>query len=79
MKEQRGRSINAYSFGISLPRDTVKKIDSIRSDVCRSKFILRLIEKGLLQSGVQVGAQSQTAAVDIVDVTRSAPHKERTS
>jgi metal-responsive CopG/Arc/MetJ family transcriptional regulator len=33
------------NLGLTLPSDLVKKIDRIRGDVPRSRFIRRLIEK----------------------------------
>jgi metal-responsive CopG/Arc/MetJ family transcriptional regulator len=32
-------------FGVSLPEKALKKIDTIRADVPRSRYILRMIEK----------------------------------
>lgn len=37
-------------IGISLPEDIVEKIDTMRGDVTRSRFILRLIESSLKNS-----------------------------
>lgn len=33
-------------IGISLPKNIITEIDSLRGDIPRSKFILRLIEAG---------------------------------
>jgi hypothetical protein len=64
--KQKHRTLNSYCYGVSMPLDVIKKIDSIRKDIPRSRFILRLIEKNLkveeLQSGQQVGAHAQTVA-----------------
>ena len=40
------------STGLSLPNDLMQKIDSDRGDVSRSRYLLRLLEKGY-----QVGAK----------------------
>jgi hypothetical protein len=34
-----------YGFGISLPNEIVKKIDTDRGDVPRSKHLLRILER----------------------------------
>jgi hypothetical protein len=34
-----------YGFGISLPKEIVKKIDAERGDIPRSKYLLRILEK----------------------------------
>ena len=34
-----------YGFGISLPNEIVKKIDTDRGDVPRSKYLLRILER----------------------------------
>lgn len=31
--------------GISLPKDVLRKIDSMRGDIPRSKYLLRILEK----------------------------------
>ena len=33
------------SFGMSLPKDLLKKIDTERGDIPRTRFILRVLEK----------------------------------
>jgi metal-responsive CopG/Arc/MetJ family transcriptional regulator len=33
--------------GISLPEDVLRKIDSLRGDISRSKYLLRILEKYL--------------------------------
>jgi hypothetical protein len=35
----------SYGFGISLPKEIVKKIDIQRGDIPRSKYLLRILEK----------------------------------
>jgi hypothetical protein len=44
---QKDRTARSYCTGISWPLDVIEKIDSIRKDVPRSKFLLRLIEDRL--------------------------------
>jgi hypothetical protein len=34
-----------YGFGISLPKELVKKIDTERGDIPRSKYLLRILER----------------------------------
>jgi metal-responsive CopG/Arc/MetJ family transcriptional regulator len=65
-KKQKDRTVNSFCTGITLPLNVLETVDSIRKDIPRSRFILRLIEKSLLQSGVKVGAQNQTAAVEVI-------------
>lgn len=51
-----------------MPLDLIEKIDSIRQDVSRSRFILRLIERGLedkLQSGPKLAGAGQTVAANV--------------
>ena len=40
-------SRNNYPVSVSLPKVMLDKIDAVRGDVTRSRFILRLIERGL--------------------------------
>jgi hypothetical protein len=46
-KQQKDRTVNSFATGISLPLRVLETVDSIRKDVPRSRFILRLIEQGL--------------------------------
>jgi metal-responsive CopG/Arc/MetJ family transcriptional regulator len=54
-------------FGVSMPVQLVKRLDDVRGDVPRSRFLLRLVERELekqeeqegeekLQQGTQVGS-----------------------
>ncbi|MGA9840922.1 MAG: hypothetical protein WBQ25_01260 [Nitrososphaeraceae archaeon] len=36
---------NCMAIGISLPKEIMKKIDTDRGDVPRSRFVLRILEK----------------------------------
>ena len=36
---------NAIPVGISFPKELLERIDEMRGDVARSRFILRMIEK----------------------------------
>jgi hypothetical protein len=40
------------SAGFSIPREILLKIDRLRGDVSRSKFLLRLVEKALEDKGM---------------------------
>jgi hypothetical protein len=62
-KKQKHRTINSFATGISMPLNIQKEIDAMRKDIPRSRFIVRMIEENLLQSGQQVGAPGQTAAI----------------
>ena len=42
--------IETKYFGINFPRDISDKLDSIRGDIPRSKFLLRLVEKKIQES-----------------------------
>ncbi len=55
-------------FGISMPIQLAKRLDDIRGDIPRSRFLVRLVERELrereeeLQRGTQVGSQGCPAA-----------------
>jgi hypothetical protein len=61
---QKNRTANSFSTGITLPLNVLETVDSVRKDIPRSRFILRLIEKGLLQSGSELGGTGQIAAIN---------------
>jgi hypothetical protein len=68
MNQQKDRTRNSYCYGISMPLDIIEKIDSIRQDLPRSRFILRMVKKGLedkLQSGSELAGKSQTVAAHV--------------
>jgi hypothetical protein len=46
---------NYTSTGLSLPTGLIRKIDSDRGDISRSRFLLRLIEKAYEGSQVTDG------------------------
>jgi hypothetical protein len=37
-------------IGVSLPRETITKIDEARGDISRSRFLWRIVEKALVES-----------------------------
>ena len=37
---------SSFPIGISLPKEIIEKVDKDRKDIPRSRYILRLIEKG---------------------------------
>lgn len=39
--------LNKYAVSVSLPLDILKMVDVERGDINRSKYMLRLIQKGL--------------------------------
>ena len=41
------KSINNLPLCVSLPLEMIQTIDRLRGDVSRSRFVLRLLEKGL--------------------------------
>ena len=55
-KKQKHRTIKSFATGITMPLNIQKEIDAMRKDIPRSRFIVRMIEENLLQSGQQVGA-----------------------
>ena len=69
-KKQKHRTINSYATGISLPLEVLQQVDSIRKDIPRSRFLLRIIENNLkvetetetLQSGLGRQPLSQIVA-----------------
>jgi metal-responsive CopG/Arc/MetJ family transcriptional regulator len=75
-KKQKNRTINSFATGISMPLNILEEVDAMRRDVPRSRFILRMIEENLLQSGRQVGAHGQTTAIAGVARTSNEPTKE---
>jgi hypothetical protein len=59
-------------FGVSMPVQMVKRLDDVRGDIPRSRFLLRLVERELkeqeeqegeekLQQGTQVGSHRRPA------------------
>ncbi|HEX5975726.1 MAG TPA: hypothetical protein VFY68_00540 [Nitrososphaeraceae archaeon] len=56
-------------FGVSMPLQLVRRLDDVRGDIPRSKFLLRLVERELkeqeerLRQGTQVGSHRSLAAV----------------
>jgi len=56
-------------FGVSMPVQLVRRLDYVRGDVPRSRFLLRLVERELkeqeekLQQGTQVGSHRRPAVV----------------
>ena len=44
---------NTNGIGITLPGDIIEKIDELRGDVARSRYILRLIESSLERKEVK--------------------------
>ena len=66
-KKQKYITMRSYCTGISMPLDTLQKIDFIRKDIPRSRFMLRLIENNLrvevLQSGSKLAGAGRTVAV----------------
>jgi metal-responsive CopG/Arc/MetJ family transcriptional regulator len=74
--KQKHRTINSFATGISMPLNLLAEIDTIRKDVPRSRFIVRMIQENLPQSGSKVGAAGQTAAGRLVVRTSNALTKE---
>jgi metal-responsive CopG/Arc/MetJ family transcriptional regulator len=58
-KNQKDRS---HVTGISLPLEVLEKVDAVRNDISRSRFILRLIERSL-QPGPELAGNSQAVAL----------------
>jgi metal-responsive CopG/Arc/MetJ family transcriptional regulator len=75
-KKQKHRTINSFATGISIPLNILEEIDAVRKDIPRSRFIVRMIQENLLQSGSKVGATGQTAAGGLVARTSNALTKE---
>ena len=46
---------NYISFGISLPRDIIEEIDNERGDIPRSRYILRILQRGYILKKVRNG------------------------
>ncbi|HKI07202.1 MAG TPA: hypothetical protein VKA09_02295 [Nitrososphaeraceae archaeon] len=61
--------IKLAEFGISMPVQLVRRLDDVRGDIPRSRFLLRLVERELkeqeerLRQGTQVGSHKSLAAV----------------
>ena len=70
-KIQKHRTINSFAPGIPMQLNILEEIDATRKDIPRSRFIVRIIEENLLQSGQQVGTHGQTAAIAGVDIQRT--------
>ena len=49
--KQKDRTRNSYCYGISMPLYIIEKIDFIRKDIPRSRFLLRIIESSLITDG----------------------------
>jgi hypothetical protein len=60
---QKERTSRSYCTGISWPLDVIMKC----KDVPRSRFILRLVEESLLQSGSKLAGEDQTVAINAPD------------
>ena len=43
-----GKSSRSFKLGITLPKSTVERIDKVRGDIPRSRYILRAIESYLV-------------------------------
>ncbi|MGB0025919.1 MAG: hypothetical protein WBP64_03700 [Nitrososphaeraceae archaeon] len=64
---------NCMAIGISLPKEIMKKIDTDRGDVPRSRFVLRILEKqytfetkedtGLLDRRIETLQSSKPATI----------------
>jgi metal-responsive CopG/Arc/MetJ family transcriptional regulator len=53
----------SIKLGITLPKSTVERIDKVRGDVARSRYILRAIESYLItSSGVRAAKGKGKAA-----------------
>jgi hypothetical protein len=50
--------LRCKSTGLSLPAELLRKIDSERGDIPRSRFLLRIIERAYKDTSTQVGVQS---------------------
>jgi metal-responsive CopG/Arc/MetJ family transcriptional regulator len=44
---------DVQNTGVTLPKDLIKKVDKIRGDVPRSRFIRRLLEKVCIEAGMR--------------------------
>jgi metal-responsive CopG/Arc/MetJ family transcriptional regulator len=75
-KTQKHRTTNSFATGISMPLNILEKIDATRKDVPRSRFIVRMIQENLLQSGQWRQPLSQIAAGGLVAQTSNALTKE---
>jgi hypothetical protein len=66
--------VKLTEFGVSMPVQLVRRLDDVRGDIPRSRFLLRLVERELkeqeeqegeekLQQGTQVGSHRRPAPV----------------
>ena len=47
--------LRCKSTGLSLPEELLRKIDSERGDIPRSRFLLRIIERAYKDASAQAG------------------------